>query len=122
MMQRMKSDTAVRIAYTETRTLELMETSWQGSGYLYSLPPDRMLKAQLAPQRLLMAVEGGRMFYFDPVQGVRRQGEMDADHPLTLNLAVIKALLHRSKSNKPTATTVCSLYTRMPKAQKSRTK
>jgi len=44
LMQRMKSDQAVRVAYQETRTLELMEKPWKGSGYMYSLPPDLMLR------------------------------------------------------------------------------
>src|SRR5665811_2460809 len=79
LMQRMKSDTAVRIAYQETRTLELMEKPWQGSGYLYSLPPDIMIKEQLLPERLLMGIDGDNMFYFDPIKDVRHQGEMDGD-------------------------------------------
>lgn len=98
LMQRMQSDSAVRIAYTETRALELMDSPWQGSGYMYSLPPDLMLKEQLQPQRVLMAVKGERMFYFDADQDVRRQGEMDEDHPLTLNLAVFKALINADEA------------------------
>ncbi|MGZ8188762.1 MAG: hypothetical protein ACXWTN_08390, partial [Methylosarcina sp.] len=30
----MQSDKAVRLAYQENRTLELMDQPWQGSGYL----------------------------------------------------------------------------------------
>ncbi|WP_341326817.1 hypothetical protein [Methylotuvimicrobium sp. KM2] len=47
VMQRMQSDTAVRIAYQETRILELIDQPWQGSGYLYSMAPDLMIKEQL---------------------------------------------------------------------------
>ncbi|WP_305909404.1 outer membrane lipoprotein carrier protein LolA [Methylomarinum sp. Ch1-1] len=93
LMQRMKSDTAVRVAYQETRTLALMEQPWHGSGYMYSLPPDLMIKEQLRPERVLMGINGEQMLYFDPGNEVRHQGVMDADNPMTLNIAVFKALM-----------------------------
>jgi len=98
LMQRMKSDQAVRVAYQETRTLELMEKPWKGSGYMYSLPPDLMLKEQLKPERLLMGVKGDKMFYFDPVNNVRHQGEMDQDNPVSLSIAVFKALMNADEA------------------------
>jgi hypothetical protein len=98
LMQRMKSDKAVRVAYQETRTLELMAQPWKGSGYMYSLPPDIMIKEQQQPERLLMGVKGDKMFYFDPVNNVRHQGEMDQDNPLSLNIAVFKALMNADEA------------------------
>ncbi|MGR9115352.1 MAG: LolA family protein [Gammaproteobacteria bacterium] len=94
LMQRMQSSTAVRIAYRETRTLELMERPWQGSGYMYSLPPDLMIKEQVRPERVLMGVKGDQMVYFDPGNAVRHHGEMTEDNPMTLNIAVFKALVN----------------------------
>lgn len=94
VMQRMKSDTAVKIAYQETRTLELLDQPWQGSGYLYSMPPDLMIREQILPQRLLMGVKANKMFYLDSENDVRHQGEMDENNPLSLNIAVFKALIN----------------------------
>ena len=98
LMQRMKSDKAVRIAYRETRTLELMEQPWRGSGYMYSLPPDIMIKEQLQPERVLMGVKGNQMLYFDSANDVRHQGEMDQDNPLSLNIAIFKALINADEA------------------------
>lgn len=98
LMERMKSDQAVRVAYQETRTLELMAQPWKGSGYMYSLPPDLMIKEQLQPERLLMGVKGDEMFYFDPVNDVRHQGEMDQDNPVSLSIAVFKALMNADEA------------------------
>ena len=98
LMQRMKSETAVKIAYQETRMLELMEQPWQGSGFMYSMPPDLMIREQLQPQRLLMGVKADAMFYYDPVNDVRHQGEMDEDDSLSLNLAVFKALINADEA------------------------
>jgi hypothetical protein len=98
VMQRMRSDKAVRIAYRETRTLELMDQPWRGSGYMYSLPPDLMIKEQLQPERLLMAVKGEQMFYFDPVNDVRHHDEMSEDNPLSLNIGVFRALINADEA------------------------
>lgn len=94
VMQRMQSDTAVRIAYRETRTLELIDQPWQGSGYLYSLAPDLMIKEQLQPERVLMGIKGDRMLYFDPVNNLRHRGELDAANPLSLHIAFFNALVN----------------------------
>jgi len=98
LMQSMKSDTAVRMAYQETRTLELMEKPWKGSGYLYSLPPDLMVKEQVQPERVLMAIKGDKMFYFEPANKVRHQGEISEDNPLSLNVGVFKALINADEA------------------------
>lgn len=94
LMQRMQSDRAVRIAYLEERILELMDQAWHGSGYMYSLPPDTMIKEQLQPKRILMAVSGDRVYYFDPENNIRHQMEMEEDNPISLNIAVFKALIN----------------------------
>ena len=98
LMQRMRSDTAVRIAYRESRTLELLDRPWLGRGYMYSLPPDLMIKEQLQPERVLMGVQGDRMYYFDPGHEVRHQGEMTLDNPMTQNVAVFKALINADEA------------------------
>jgi outer membrane lipoprotein-sorting protein len=94
VMQRMQSDTAVRIAYQETRILELIDQPWQGSGYLYSQAPDLMIKEQLRPERVLMGIKGDRMFYFDPAANMRHRGELDAANPLSLHIAFFNALVN----------------------------
>ena len=99
LMQRMKSNTAVRIAYQETRTLELMAQPWQGSGYMYSLPPGIMIKEQLKPERLLMGIHDDKIFYYDPMNDVRHQGDMDEDNPQSLNIAVFKALINADETS-----------------------
>ncbi len=93
LMQRMQSETAVKIAYQEIRTLELMDQPWHGSGYMYSIAPDLMIREQLKPKRLLMGIKADKMFYFDPGHSMHHQTDMDDDNPLSLNIAVFKALV-----------------------------
>ncbi|MDD5276952.1 MAG: outer membrane lipoprotein carrier protein LolA [Methylovulum sp.] len=98
LMRSMKSDAAVRMAYQETRTLELMDKPWKGSGYLYSLPPDLMIKEQVQPERVLMAIKGDKMFYFEPANKVRHQVEIAEDNPLSLNVGVFKSLINADEA------------------------
>lgn len=98
LMQGMKSETATRIAYKETRTLELIDQPWKGSGFMYSLPPDLMVKEQLLPKRVLMGVKGDKIFYFDQEKGFHHQGELDENDPMSLNIAVFKALINADEA------------------------
>ncbi|WP_411728452.1 LolA family protein [Methyloglobulus sp.] len=98
LMQKLKSEPASRVAYQETRTVKLMAELWHGSGYLYSLPPDLMIREQLRPQRLLMGIKGNKSFYFDPKNDVRHQGDLDGDNELNVPLAVFKALVNADEA------------------------
>ncbi len=94
LMNKLKSNSAIQMSYKETRTLELMDEPWLGSGNLYSMPPDIMIREQLLPKRLLMGVIGNKMFYFDPENNTRYVDEFDDDSPRTLSIAVFKALVN----------------------------
>jgi outer membrane lipoprotein-sorting protein len=93
LMQRMKSETAVKIEYQEIRSLELMDQPWVGEGKLYTLPPHIIIKQQLQPETVLMAVDKDTLYYFDKKNGVRHQTEMDENDPVSLNIIVFKALV-----------------------------
>ena len=93
VIQRMQPEFAVKIAYQETRYLELMQKPWLASGFLYALPPDVLVKEQLTPVREIMGANGDKMFYYDPVNDIRHHGVMESDDPLSLNVAAFKALV-----------------------------
>ncbi len=78
VLARMKPQTTVKIHYQETRYLELLDQPWKGSGYFYVFP-DGMIKEQWYPQRQVMAVNGNKLYYFDPFADVRYQGDMEDD-------------------------------------------
>jgi len=94
LMQRMKSDTAVKISYQENRTLELFDQPWQGSGNMYSTAAGIMLREQLQPRRLLMAINKNDLLYYDPNKNIRHQGKMEEGDPLTLQFTVFQALIN----------------------------
>jgi len=94
LMKRMHSDVAVKISYQENRTLELFDQSWQGSGNMYSTATGIMLREQLQPRRLLMAINKNELFYYDPDKHIRHQGKMQEGDPVTLQFAVFQALIN----------------------------
>ena len=94
VMARMKPDSAVKIHYRETRYLELLDKPWQGSGYLYVLSPDVLIKEQWYPQRQIMGASGWDLFYFDPFNDVRHHGEMQTDDPVSFHVLAFKALMN----------------------------
>lgn len=98
LMQRMQSEVAVKINYQEIRTLELFDQDWQGSGHMYSTPDGIMLREQIQPKRLLMAVNKEELFYYDVENQVRHQGKMQQDDPLTLQFAVFYALINADEA------------------------
>jgi len=94
LMQRMTSKSAVKIAYKETRILELFDQPWTGSGTMYSRQPELMIREQIKPSRLLMGVKGNEMYYFDPKKGIRHKSTMDDGNPQSLNISIFKALIN----------------------------
>lgn len=98
LMQKMQSDSAVKMSYQEIRTLELMDQPWHGSGVMYSIAPDLMIREQLKPQRLLMGIKGDKMFYYDPANHLHHQAELSEENPMSLNIAVFKALINADEA------------------------
>ena len=98
VMARMKPQTAVRISYRETRYLDLLNNPWHGSGYLYALPPDLMIKEQLQPQREVMAAGSTDLYYYDPVNDVRHHKAVDPDDALSLHVNAFQALINGNTS------------------------
>lgn len=98
LMQRMKANPVAKVAYQETRTLKLLTEAWHGSGFLYSLPPDLMIREQLKPERLLMGVQGNKVFYFDVKNNTRHEGELAADSEQSVPLVVFKAIANADEA------------------------
>lgn len=98
VMQRMEPAVAVRVQYQETRFMSLLAQPWQGSGYMYALPPDTLVKEQLQPARELMGADDKRLYYYDPVKNVRHQGRIQDDDPVSVNVLAFKALMNGDRA------------------------
>lgn len=97
VMARMKPQQAQSIHYQETRYLELLDKPWHGSGYLYALPPDRMIKEQWRPKREVMGADGKQLYYYDPSDNVRHHTELRNDDPIAAHVEAFRALLNGNR-------------------------
>ena len=98
VMERMKSTSAVSIAYRETRYLELFEKPVEASGTLYGMPPDLLIKEQRSPSREVLGVFADRYYYFNPTGEVRRTRAKDPEDPLNLHITAFQSLANGNLS------------------------
>lgn len=64
IMQAMRAVRLMRIRYFETRYLTFFDQPWKGTGFLYALAPDFLIKEQLFPERELMGADQRYLYYF----------------------------------------------------------
>lgn len=92
VVDRMKSTSAIRIAYREIRYLELFEKPVESSGMFYGMPPDALIKEQLTPSREVMGILDDHYYYYNPGSGLHHSQERNPDDPMTLQFAAFQAL------------------------------
>ncbi|MCK5353816.1 MAG: hypothetical protein KAJ63_01755, partial [Methyloprofundus sp.] len=93
VMQRMKPENAVQIAYQETRYMGLFDEDWRGSGYLYAALPSTLLKQQLKPEIEMMAALGSQLTYHKPATQTYHQLQLDKSNSMMASLVAFKAML-----------------------------
>ncbi|MFI3184933.1 MAG: outer membrane lipoprotein carrier protein LolA [Methylococcaceae bacterium] len=88
--------------YEETRTLELTSSPWQGQGNMLSGADGSLVKQQLQPTRVIMAIAGGRMYYWDSEQSQRHTAALgqsgQADELITVFIAILQGQAEQLKS------------------------
>jgi outer membrane lipoprotein-sorting protein len=94
VMARMTPHGVVQFSYQETRTMELLAEPWHGNGVLYANPPDRMVKLQVQPARIVMVVDGDRMWYYDSGRQVRYDAPIRKDDERSVLIIVMQTLLN----------------------------
>lgn len=92
LIQRMKPEPFVQIAYHETRYMGLFDEDWQGSGFLYVGLPNIMLKQQVKPERETMLAEGNTLIYHKPATATYHQLQLDESNPMMASLVAFKAM------------------------------
>jgi len=91
--QRLHQAGPAEFRYEETRSLELMAKPWHGQGYLLSGADGSLVKLQLSPQRVIMAISGPSMYYYDPGQGQRRSAALSYAGDAAEQISVFRAIL-----------------------------
>ena len=93
LMQRLQQPGATEFRYEETRHLDLLSSPWKGWGYMLSSSDGSLVKLQLSPQRVIMAISGGQMLYFDAQQKQRQAIPISYAGEAQRQIAAFRALL-----------------------------
>ena len=83
----------VELRYEETRKLELAASPVLAEGRMYSGADGSLVKLQLSPRRIVMAIAEGRMLYFDPEEGRHDSVPLDQAGPAAAQITVFRSLL-----------------------------
>lgn len=79
--------------YEETRILELANEPWHGQGQMLSGSDGSLVKLQLQPTRVIMAIAEQRMLYWDPQQNQRHSAALDSAGPAGEQIKVFRTIL-----------------------------
>jgi len=93
VIARMKTQTATKIAYTETRDMGLFSDTWQATGVLYAQPPNIMLKQQQQPTVEIMAIEAEQLYYHKPATDTFHQMQFDENNAMMSSIIIFKGLM-----------------------------
>ncbi|OAH99673.1 fatty acyl CoA synthetase [Methylomonas methanica] len=93
LLARIRQTSQSQFRYEETRTLELATSPWHGQGYMLSGADGSLVKLQLKPTRLIMAIADQRMLYWDPQQNQRHSAALDSAGAAGEQIKVFRTIL-----------------------------
>lgn len=93
LLARIHQSGAAQFHYEETRRLELATSPWHGEGYMLSGADGSLVKLQLLPKRVIMAIVQDRMYYWDPEQQQRSSAPLSFAGAAAGQIAVFRAIL-----------------------------
>lgn len=103
LLARIRQNGSAEFHYEETRRLELASSPWQGEGYMLSGANGSLVKQQLQPTRIIMAIAEGRMYYWDPEQNQRHSAPLgqsgQAADLITVFIAILQGHADELKSS-----------------------
>jgi len=92
LLTRIHQDGAAEFRYQETRALELATAPWQGQGLMLSGADGSLVKLQQQPNRVIMAISGQKMYYWDAGQNQRHVAALEPTGPAA-QILVFRTLL-----------------------------
>lgn len=93
LLGRIRHAGPVELRYEETRKLELATSPVQAQGHMYSGADGSLVKLQLSPKRIVMAIAEGRMLYFDSQENRHDSVSLDQAGVAGTQITVFRSLL-----------------------------
>ncbi|MGZ4960115.1 MAG: outer membrane lipoprotein carrier protein LolA [Methylomonas sp.] len=92
LLAKIRQGGEAKFRYEETRELELAASPWHGQGYMLSGEYGILVKLQLKPKRVIMALTDQRMYYWDPEQKQRHSAHLSGG-PGAEQITVFRSIL-----------------------------
>jgi len=93
VLTRSRQSGPAKFQYTETRRMELLDAPAIAQGYMLTDAEGTLVKLQLEPKRVVMAIAGQTMFYWDPEQKQRHSAPVAYGGPAAQQITVFRAIL-----------------------------
>ena len=93
LLARIRQTGQSQFRYEETRVLELASSPWHGQGFMLSDADGRLVKLQLQPARVIMAIADQSMYYWDPEQNQRHSAALGSAEGAAQQIMVFRSLL-----------------------------
>ena len=79
--------------YQETRHLELVASPWHGEGLMLTAPDGSLVKLQLQPERIIMAISGDHLYYWHPGQHQRHSMPVSFGEDAARQILIFRQIL-----------------------------
>jgi len=79
--------------YEETRELELASQPWHAQGFMLTDAAGNLVKLQTIPQRVIMAIAGEQLYYWDPANKQRHSTSIEAAGGAAQQISAFRAIL-----------------------------
>lgn len=93
LLTRIRQTDQAQFQYEETRVMELADAPWHGQGVMLSGADGSLVKLQLRPARVIMAITEQRMYYWDPQQNQRHSAALGSAGSAGDQIAVFRSIL-----------------------------
>lgn len=102
LLTRIRQTGPAQYQYQEIRQLELTTSPWQGQGIMLVDSSGSLVKLQLQPARIIMAIANDNMYYWDPAQNQRHTGPLAYGGAAAAQIVVFRSILQgRSEELQP---------------------
>lgn len=79
--------------YRETRRLELAASPWQAQGVMLTDAAGTLVKLQLQPSRVIMAISGDSLYYWDAAQNQRHSLPISYADDAAMQILIFRSIL-----------------------------
>lgn len=93
VLARLHEQGGAKYRYQEIRRLELLDAPVQAQGYMLTDDLGTLVKLQLQPNRVIMAIAGQSMYYWDPAQNRRHSAPLSQGGAAAQQIAVFRSVL-----------------------------